>query len=507
MSKFYLLPIVSGCLIALSYIPFWPWALFFSFAPLWHFCLKNRLKIKKLLLAGWICQFTFTLIGFHWVAYTLHVFGNMPKPLSVLGLILFSATAHLHIPLALAVWSWITRFQPFQKEWVQKFLLAWLTAVSFSLLPQLFPWHLGYSWFWGQFPAFHTAEIWGFQFLNTLTLFLQLCFLSKKKSLKIFIPLGVFIFLIVNAFGVFIEKQLKTPDQQAHVLMVQHNISSLRDARTARFQSHRTIRKKLFRLTQKELKKNKNVDFILWSEGAYPYFLFENTPDLKTRLLQDKVKNHFKTPLVTGGMGERQKGVTNSIFFLNRRGQLKPQRYDKNYLLAFGEFIPGDRWFPWLRKYFLGGDRPFIAGKSGPVVRAIEDLNIGLQICYEGLFESFSRTLALNQADIFVNVTNDSWFGSTFEPYQHLYMSLARGIENRKPVIRLTNTGLSAVMTAKGEIIAQSPLKKTWTQAVSVPYSAHSKPTVFARWGFRINGIFLLLALIWPLIFWLSRRK
>lgn len=497
--KFYFLPILSGCLLGTSYIPFPPWALFFCLAPLWHFSLNYPYNFKKLFLAGWLCQFFINLIGFYWIAYTLHVFGNMPWLVSLFGLILFSCIAHLHIPLSLIVWSVLIRFKIFKNEWAKWLLLPVTMALAFSFLPMLFRWNLGYAWFWAKFPAFQTAELWGFQFLGTITLFLQLCFLSlRKKGLcKILLPIGVGIFLALNFLGVFLHTRLDKPTKQVKILMVQHNVSNTRDFFEPRRVALRKISRRLIYLTGKALEQNKNIDFILWSEGAYPYSLFEKHPDRNTKFLQDIVKKTFQTSLVTGGMSENFKGVTNSIFFLNKDGQFKPKRYDKNHLLAFGEFIPGERWFPRLRKYFLGGGKFFIPGKKGPAVRKVESVNLGLQICYESLFESFSRDLAQKSADIIVNVTNDSWFGPGSEPYQHLYMSLARGIENRRPVVRLTNTGFSTAMTAEGKLIGKpSQRNKIWTQVLSVPYSSQAPTTLFMRWGYYINSFFLLFIFI-----------
>ena len=94
-------------------------------------------------------------------------------------------------------------------------------------------------------------------------------------------------------------------------------------------------------------------------------------------------------------------------------------------------------WFPHTADFARG---------DGPQIRRYRGLLLGPQICYEGLFPGFSRKLADQGAQVFVNVTNDSWFGTRAEPYQHLAMTLARGIEFRRPVIRATNTGISTAM-------------------------------------------------------------
>ena len=77
---------------------------------------------------------------------------------------------------------------------------------------------------------------------------------------------------------------------------------------------------------------------------------------------------------------------------------------------------------------------------------------MGPQICYEGLFDWFGRALANEGAQVIMNITNDSWYGTWEEPFQHGYMTLARAVEVRRPLVRSTNTGLSSVALASGEI-------------------------------------------------------
>lgn len=504
--KFYSFPIFSGLLAGLSYIPFPPWALFFCFAPLWHFCLKNSLQWKKVVLAGWLCQWTFSLAGFHWVAYTVSVYGEMHTAAGILALLLFCSLAHLHIPLSLGVWSFLIRLSCFQKTWTQWLLLPVLAGLSFTFLPMLFQWNFGYPWFWGKFPAFQTAEIWGFQFLSSLTFFMQIVFLSlrKKNVFKILFPIGLGVFLAINIFGYFLKISWTKPDQQVQALMVQHNVGNfVKYSGPIRGALKKTFRL-LTSLSRKELNQ-KNADFIVWPEGAYPYPISKKKTPFRSQLLQRTVQK-LQTPLITGGHGIEPGGSTNSIFFLNKEGEFFPKRYDKNHLLAFGEFIPGDRWFPFLRKYFLGSHRAFNAGREGPSVRTVGEAALGLQICYEGLRDDFSRKLSEKGAQILLNITNDSWFGKRSQPEQHLYLTLARGIETRRPMIRLSTVGYSAVMSAAGDILQKSKLHTQWVQTVSVPYESSPRLTVFVRWGHWINPVVLIFLLLLPVLIWFIKK-
>lgn len=489
--KIFSLPILSGILAGTSYIPFPPWAVLFCFIPLWHFCLKNTQEVKLLFIAGWLTQFVWALIGFHWVAYTIHIYGNFNWFISIAGFLIFCSFAHLHIPLALVVWSYFIKIIP-PVKFLRLLSLAVLISLTLSL-PMLFQWNFGYTWFWAKLPIFHTAELWGFQFISTLTILLQICFFSLKN--KKLIAMGAGFFFLLNGWGYILAKRLEPPNSSARILLVQHNIGSSMELRGLRDQVFEKISNKLIDMTAKAL--DNSVDFILWPEGAYPYLLREG----RFSNLQKTVKNEFQTTLVTGASTRKGRDVTNSIFFIDSNGEFNPARYDKNKLLAFGEYIPGDRWFPKLRKIFLGSHQAFTAGKEGPSVRSVGTIRLGLQICYESLSDLFSRRLSQKGADVLVNLTNDSWFGWWYEPYQHLYMTFARGIELRKPIVRSTSTGISSAMSADGNILEKSPIRKSWAKIIEVPYSSKKNPTLFEGFGCNINFIVLLVLLLMPFFF------
>jgi apolipoprotein N-acyltransferase len=105
------------------------------------------------------------------------------------------------------------------------------------------------------------------------------------------------------------------------------------------------------------------------------------------------------------------------------------------------------------------------------------------------LFPDFSVSLADLGAQFIVNVTNDSWYGTWQEPYQHMIMTLARAVEIRRPLVRVTNTGISTVVLASGEILQQSPMQEAWSGLYEVPYLKEPKATYYQQnfWGESIN--------------------
>ena len=506
----YLLPVLSGILVGTSYIPFPPWALLFCFVPLWLFWLREG-SWKRILLGGWAAQFVFTLIGFHWVAHTAREFGRLPWAASALALFLFCALAHLFVPLAGLVFALLRRRMPLPRR-AQLGLLPALTALFAYAWPMIFPWNLGYAWLWGRLPVYQLAEYIGFQGLAALTIFLNLAFLAvweNRGSWKGMRILGgaLAFFVALNALGWLRGKNLPPPDGKMRVLIVQANIGNLAKARAEKGQGFREeILEKYFELTAwgwaaPEMR----PDFTLWPESAFPDTIYPGRMDEGNTLALREFLRRWSIPLVTGARGfdEAEGKKTNALFLFDRKGEAAGPPYNKTTLLAFGEYLPGARLFPALKEWF-----PFTADfarGSGPGIRRYGGLALGPPICYEGLSPSFSRSLADQGAQAFVNVTNDSWFGTWAEPRQHLFMTLARGIEFRRPVIRSTNTGISTVMLADGTILDRSPLHREWYRTIDVPYRKEPPPTFYQLHGYRlVPGILLLLP---PAVLLMARRR
>lgn len=485
----YILPIVSGILIGTSYIPFPPWALFFALVPLWLFWSREQ-SFKKVFVAGWITQFILNLIGFHWIAYTAVEFGHFPWPLGLLVLLFFATFAHLYYPLAGLLWKWlVVRLKI--SETASVILLPFLFLFIERLYPFLFYWHFGYPWLWARFPGAQMAEWIGFFGLNLISLiinaFFLIAFLFYKYKRNVIVPiaLAVGLFLVVNLAG----WAIKPPpgDQKLRVLAVQGNIGNLEKIQAEVGGAYREkVVSTFLRLTQAALQKNGPVDLIVWPETAFPEVIVEDRKGYYRQQLLHVLQEN-QTALLTGAYYySPQKDQVHNSLVLMQQGHLRG-RYDKTHLLAFGEYLPFGEMFPSLKKLL-----PMIAdfGRGpGPSVMDFNNLKLGPQICYEGLFDEFSAKQQNLGAQIFINVTNDSWFGYPFEPYQHMYMTLARALENRRPLVRSTNTGITTVIHSDGTLQELSPHNQEWAHVYNVPIHTQPPMTVYRR-----------IAPWWPLI-------
>lgn len=492
--KTYSLPILSGLFIGTTYIPFFPWALAFCLVPLWIFWDKNRHSYKKLWIGSWITQFVLNIIGFHWVAHTSSEFGGFPPLVSYVILILFACVAHLYYPVAALLWAWCSKKIPKVFSWL-------LIPIAFSLCellhPTIFFWHLGYPWLWIQLPGSHISEWIGFYGINLITLFINLfvlLFILKRE--KKYIISATSLFVIVNAIGLVLKQRAETSTdftESLKVLVVQANIgNSIKVQQDKGDHFHDYILRKYLEITDTGVRAHPNTDLIVWPETAFP------SPARKGNnidFFQNKLRysiNTISIPLITGAYEEDEQGkVYNSLVLFDKKGDFKDS-YRKTHLLAFGEFFPGASLYPKLKQWF-----PMVSdfGRgTGPKMIALNDeLKVGAQICYESLFDSFSKKLVDLNSQIIINVTNDSWFGRHAEPYQHGYMTLARALEYRIPLIRSTNTGISTVVLASGKILEKSPIHQEWYGHYNVPYSKKPQRTLFSYYaGFWPLLIFVL---------------
>ena len=491
---------LSGVLLGTSYIPFPPWAIFFCYIPLWLVWLDNA-SWRRVLWTGWVAQFVGTLIGFNWVAYTVHEFGDLPWPFAIIALFLFASLANLQIPLAGAAWwvfSRVFRLNTTGKIWA----LPVFMSIGERAFPMIFDWHFGYTWLWAGFPAFHLADMIGFMGLSTIGSFFNAAFLQallKAREGSRWWPWAVSVpvlFLTLNVWGHF-HGEPRPTDATLRFLVVQPNVGNKEKMAAEQDEGLRgPVIDRFHQLTLRGLEQDRPVDFVVWPETAVPEVIDE--PALLTgyaaRLRQ--LVAGTNTKLITGGYSQLESTgqVTNSFFILGEKGEWLVPPYHKTILLAFGEYLPGADLIPGLREQVPQvGD---YGRGPGPVVLTAGHVKIGAQICYEGLFDWFSRQQARDGAHVLVNLTNDAWYGAWQQPYQHLYMTLARAVEVRRPLVRSTNTGISASVLGSGEILAQSPTNEEWYIVYEIPYAKNPADTLFMTTGAWLVPSILALALV-----------
>ena len=487
-----LLPAISGVLIGTSYTPFPPWASLFCFLPLW-LSVWNESSYKKVFLKGLTTQFILSLIGFHWVTVVATEHGHLPFALSIVVLIIFSLSAMYYFPLSLLIWKWLDK-----KYSPSHMIKALLIAVIFSLLEvysqTIFPWNFGYSFLSAKWPIYQLADITGFQGLSTYVLLSNAFLLIAYKLKKPIVLIGTLgVFLALNIIGHIHRPELSPTERYLNLAVIQANVGNQEKfyaQHKARFQQ--VILDKYLGLSERQLKQNPNIDALVWPETAIPVMM---RPTHLQTYYPSQILNLLKTynvDLFSGAFYEKQYGekTSNSFIWLNEK-TIK-YVYKKTHLLAFGEYLPFSKYFPKLKE-LLPQVADFERGQ-GPKVFNYKNTKIGLQICYEGLFPDFSTELAQKGVELIINLTNDSWYGDSSEPHQHLTMTLARAIEHRTPLLRSTNTGISTLILANGEVKERSPIYKQWAHVFKIPIRDPQK-TFFQKFSW-LNTVFLVLLMI-----------
>lgn len=196
---------------------------------------------------------------------------------------------------------------------------------------------------------------------------------------------------------------------------------------------------------------------IVWPETAVP-FMFNSDKYLTKELtdFQNQLNAYllFGSVLIKGKVDDRYQ-LSNSAVLLDDTGKVT-YMYDKIHLVPFGEYVPLHTFLFFINKLVAGiGD--YAGGES--YVRALTPFgDFAALICYEIVFPGLVRKFYANGGDFMVNITNDAWFGKTAGPYQHFSIAVFRSVENRKPLIRAANTGISGFIDSSGRVIAKTRL-------------------------------------------------
>jgi apolipoprotein N-acyltransferase len=215
---------------------------------------------------------------------------------------------------------------------------------------------------------------------------------------------------------------------------------------------------------------------VIWPESPMNFAYGGDSP-LRERLTAF-VKANNTSVLLNSQEVAPNDGIYNSALLINQEGRLVAQ-YDKIRLLPFGEYVPLPQWLPGagLIRALVGDFTP----GANYVLMPIGTVRAGVFICIESAYPSIARRFTGEGADVLINISNDGYLGPTAVMQQHLANAVFRAVENGRPLLRVTNTGITALITSAGEVQDETqgfrPEVRTWTimRALTVPtfYAAH----------------------------------
>lgn len=458
---------------------FAPFGLFWAAPLVWglFFALLRRAGSPSAgALTGLAFGLGFFLCGVSWVHVSLSVFGGMPWWLAGPAAFLFCAVMAL-FPMA-AGWAF-KRWQPpgpLREALFFATLLAladWLRGWVFTGFPWL---ALGYS----QSPPSPLAG-----FAPLLGVFGLSLLVALAGALLLRWRTGLAFIALATALGFGLRQAAwTTPDgEPVSVALVQGNIPQEMKFDPQAFR--RTL------VLYLDLIEKYPAQLTVLPETALPSF-FNSLPPLYVETLTKAVRARGGD-LIAGTLTGDRGAYWNSAVTL---GISPSQTYSKRHLVPFGEFIPpGFAWF------MAHANIPMSSFSPGPAVQpplAVAGRQVAVNICYEDVFGE-EVIGALPQAGILVNLSNTAWFGRSLAQPQHLQIARMRAVETGRPMLRATNTGMTAIVDADGGL--QGVLEPFTTAVLRGEVRAYAGMTPYARWG---NFAFLMLAALalagalWP---------
>lgn len=429
----------------------------------------------------WFCLGFFTS-SLYWVSLAMSV--DLTKFWWLVPLTLFGIPAAFCLFVLVGVFLAKSIAQKFKLSlWQFTFLFA-ASWVFFEYLRGLiFPWaHVGY-FFLSSLALSQVAVFCGVYGL-TLLFFVATLGLNYFWMKHFVIAKKMFVFLVVVTSFLFLwgQHRIKNVPQDTTIFMraVQPNISQQHkwDPAFAALNLSKLLRISL-------TPSNHPLQAILWPEAALQGFLNERE-DLREQIAKQLPSN--ATLILGGGRIEREPNlnVFNSLYMLSSSGEILAS-YDKATLVPFGEYLPFRnqlRQIPLLKHIgkITQGSVDFSCGDG---LKTIVHDKLGAfspLICFEVLFSG--HVCSTQRPDWILNLTNDAWFGDTSGPRQHLAISRMRAIEEGLPLVRVANTGISAVIDAVGQQKMTTILNREVVFDFFLPQKMDK--TLFAIYGLKI---------------------
>ncbi len=452
------LAVLSGLLLTLVSPPL-------SWAPLHWFCFLpvfiavHDLPRREAFKIGYLCGFSGVFALFYWLTGTITVFGGLPYVVSFAILVLFTTVWGLPYGL-------ILQFLPalrarFGAWWVPLFACVWVMAER--LQPQLFPYYQGVGhyrspWVWQLASVIGSMGV-SFLVVVVNTALTEL-WLSRGRQWRPAVIVGV-LFIGNLWFGATRHTALLVADAAAptfRVSMLQQGIDMV-----VRLSERGDVALKAWMDMSRKVAKE-HPQLVVWPEGS---IWFNPTDPMLQPHLAKLAKNGKYALVLGGGTHEEDPDGSrrdwNSVYHFSPEGEVVG-RYDKMVPLPFGEYMPWPT--SYLRKYIPGvGD--FRAGTE-PHIFEVDGVKFSTPICYEAILDGQMRDMA-EGVDLYINVTNDAWFGDTPAPHQHAMLSAAQAVQNGRPMVRIAYTGISMVVMPNGDISHYSLPGTDVLKVVAVP--------------------------------------
>ncbi|MBX2836654.1 MAG: apolipoprotein N-acyltransferase [Gammaproteobacteria bacterium] len=486
-----LLALLSGAGLTFSFAPY-ELSLLAPICVAVFYWVLTRKRSGKVFWFGWLFGVGYFGLGVNWVYHSLHLFGAAIAPLAALLTFLFCLALAL-FPAILA--SLYQRFQQSHSPLSNALLFAALWALLELLRGKLFggfPWILvGYSQttdlLGGLAPA---VGVYGIGFLVVLWSALAVGVLQRKSNSSSVLSLCVSVVLLcaipVSAQIVNRQSFSAPVGSEIQVRLVQANIPQ-----EMKFSQERLVNS-INLYTQLTLENLEPNTLVVWPETAIPTYF--DRVDEGMQPFVDEMESRG-VEVLAGGFHRQDGQVYNSVRQLGGDRAL----YRKRHLVPFGEFMPL-RFLLEPISAFIDIPMSDISSGDGPhIPLQLMGEAVGVSICYEDVYGEEMRAL-LPESTVLINVSNDAWFGSSAAPHQHEQKARMRAREFARPLVRVTNTGISSAIDYKGRVLGRIPHDELGVFDVQIKPRTGS--TLYAKTG---NWPVLITALMCILLAMLQR--
>ena len=444
-----LLAVAAGAITPLFLAPFDLWPLALLSLALFYLGLRE-LSPRQALGRGWCFGFGLFGAGINWIYVSIHTYGGASPLLA--GLLMLAFVAAIAWFFALPAWLWARWLRRNEAPLADALAFAALWAAQEAFRGWFltgFPWlYAGYSQLDGPLAGLvPVGGVWLVSFTLALTAGL-LCNLHRLRHRKGFLAAGVILLMGPWAAGMLLKGHAWTQPLGAplSVAAVQGNIE----------QSMKWDPQKLddqLKLYRDKTFTSRPVDLIVWPETAVPVLMetAQGYLNMMGRFASDR-----QSALITGvpirQVVDQQKRFYNGITVVGNGEGV----YLKQKLVPFGEYVPLQDMLRGLIAFFDLPMSDFARGPADQPMLQAKGYKIAPFICYEVVYPEFAAGMAA-RSDLLLTISNDTWFGTSAGPLQHLQMAQMRALEAGRWMIRATNNGVTGLIDPFGKLSVQIP--------------------------------------------------
>ena len=483
-----LLAVLSAVLLILAFPGFELWfAAWFALVPL--FCAIEREKDSwsGSFIVGWIFGTLFFFGTTWWLTFAPITYAQIPALIAYFLLFCATSVAGLFPGIFSALFSvLLKRFGMFSLLsapflWTAvEFLRFWTTGNNWNAIGYSQAFTLGIK---------QLASIGGVFFVGfTLVCFnAGIFYIYHKKNIISAIPLFLVVLFLFANWSYFHDdllltrNRLRTPDKFSHLVAVQPNVPmiglDLNKWQTLRQRHVELAENALQTINEQRTTRNEQPTIVIFPESPMN-FMYARDREFQEFIGRFAAKNNVRVLFNSAEPIASGEQFYNSAVMVNERGE-KIVQYDKIHLMPFGEYLPLSELLGQIIPPLVGN---FAFGEEYDLIPLGADVQGGVMICFESHFPGLSREFARSGADVLIEMTNDGYLGNTPVLRQHLANAVFRAVETNRPVLRVTNVGITAYINERGEVFDAA---EVYTEATRVWTVAESDggQTFYVRFG------------------------